>query len=123
MQKNYSGSLALTKLVHVKFKMKGKSGNDVEGLFIPIDANYLVKGKPDNEGNTPIYMPIRVITKSEQDQYGQNGFVSQSVDSKKGVLKKLPILGNIKDFSGGGNDATGAASDQTFDEDSNDLPF
>ena len=128
MNKTYSGSVALTKLVHVKMKVKGKNG-DVEGLFIPADANYLVRGK---EG--ALYLPVRVYTRDEADQYGQNGFISQSVDSKvwkeaddekKEVLKQLPILGNIKDFTAGGhNDAAGdAGGGETFTLESDDLPF
>jgi len=124
-QKNYSGSLALSKLKHVIQKKNGVSG-EIECLVIPIDANHLVRGK---EG--AVYMPIRVIAKDEQDQYGQNGFVSQSVDSKiysaandeqKEEFKKLPILGNIKDFSGGGDASSGAAASETLEE-NDDLPF
>jgi len=126
-KKSYSGSIALSKLVHVIQKKKGKSGK-IDCIVIPIDQNYLVRGK-DNA----IYLPLRVITKVEEDQYGQHGFISQSVDSAvykaandelKEELKKLPILGNIKDFSGAGsgNDTSGAAAQEILEED-DDLPF
>ena len=128
MNKNYSGSLALSKLKHVRMKKKGKGGKKVDCLVIPIKANYFVEGK---EG--AVYMPIRVITKDEEDKYGQHGFVSQSVDTKvwkaadedqREVFNELPILGNIKDFTGGGDSdaGSGAASDEVLDED-DDLPF
>ena len=122
MDKNYSGSIALTKLKHVV--RKSKKGAKI--IVIPVEENYLVEGK-DNA----FYMPVRVITKAEEDQYGQHGFVSQSVDSKvynaaseeeKEEFKKLPILGNIKDFSGGGNDSSGAA-DNEIEASDDDLPF
>ena len=76
-------------------------------------------------------MPVRVLARSEQDDYGQNGFISQSVDSKvykdasdeqKEEFKKLPILGNIKDFSSNsGESNTVEESDNTDFND--DLPF
>lgn len=127
MKTTYNGSLALSKLQHVIQKKKGKNG-DVECLIIPIDANNLVRGQ-----DGAIYMPIRVMTNTEEDKYGQHGFVSQSVDSKvysaateeqKELFKKLPILGNIKNFGAGGDAqaASGAASTEVLSE-NDDLPF
>lgn len=126
-QKNYSGSIALSKLKHVIMKKKNKKGKKIECLVIPIDENYFVRGK-----DGAIYMPIRIITKEEQDEYGQNGFIVQSVDSKvwkdanekkKEKLNKLPIIGNIKDFTSGGssNAASGKAGKDIGEDD--DLPF
>lgn len=126
-QRRLSGSIALTKLIHVPYEVKGKSGKMVKGIFIPIEPNHLVEGK---EG--ALYANINVVIKDEEDQYGQHGFISQTVDSKvykaatdaeKEEFKKLPILGNLKDFSGGGNDNSGAASTNVFTPDSDDLPF
>lgn len=123
--RNLSGSIALTKLQHVIMEKKGKSGM-VKGLFIPINANLLT------EKDGAVYMAVNVKFKSEQDQYGQNGFISKTTESKiwkelddagKEAAKALsPILGNLKDFSGGGNDSAGAASATVLDE-SDDLPF
>lgn len=126
-QRRLSGSIALTKLIHVPMEVTGKSGNKVKGIFIPIPQNHLFEGK---EG--ALYANINVVIKDEEDQYGQHGFISQTVDSKiykaatdteKEEFKKLPILGNLKDFSGGGNDSSGAASTNVFTPDSDDLPF
>jgi hypothetical protein len=120
-----SGSIALTKLQHVVMEKKGKSGM-IKGIFIPIDANMLT------EKDGAVYMAVNVNFKTEQDQYGQNGFISKTTDSKiwksldeegkKKAQELSPILGNIKDFSAGGNDAAGAASTETIGED-DDLPF
>ena len=77
-------------------------------------------------------MPISVIAKDEQDQYGQNGFISQSVSSEKykelgkDKVKELglPILGNIKDFGNGGNDNSGSANIAgEINPEDDDLPF
>jgi hypothetical protein len=76
-------------------------------------------------------MPVRIITKAEQDQYGQNGFISQSVDSgvykeasdkEKEKINKLPILGNIKNFESSPAANDGGGSMGEMDED-DDLPF
>lgn len=124
-EKKLSGSIALTKLQHVIMEKKGKTGM-VRGLFIPIDANLLV------EKDGAVYMSVNVNYKSEQDTYGQNGFISKTTDSKiwkdldeagKENAKKLsPILGNIKDWEGSSNDTSGAAVSGVVDEE-DDLPF
>jgi hypothetical protein len=139
-EKRLSGSIALSKLVHVRMNKKGKPGPNgeerlVEGIFIPLEANFLTKGEPNEDKTVPIYMSINVVVKDEQDKYKQNGFISKSVDSKlwktltddqKEESKKAsPILGSIKDWSasaGSTADSQGAASTETFDE-NDDLPF
>lgn len=116
-----SGSIALTKLQHVIYEIEGNSGK-IKGLFIPIEQNMLTA--LDKDGTTSVYMQVNVSVKGETDQYGQNGFISKTTDSKlwkgldeagKAKAKELsPILGNIKDFSAGGsNDSGGAATEGT----------
>lgn len=140
MPKNLSGSIALSKVKHVLMTCKGKSG-DVKGMFIPFEANKLdVIEKPAAEGKpaeTQIYMPVRVHIKDEDDQNGQIGFVSKSLNSKdykalgtgdkaKEAAKEFtPILGSLKDFSNAadqgateGNKGDGKAFDP-----SDDVPF
>lgn len=105
-QKIYSGSLALTKLKSAIITTK----KGAKAIVIPLEANYLI------EKDGAIYLPISVIAKEQEDQYGQHGFISQSVSSEvykelgKDKVKELalPILGNIKDFGNGGNDSSGA---------------
>ena len=128
-QRKFSGSIALTKLTHAIMTKKNKKGKKIDCLVIPIDQNYLVRGK---EG--ALYMPVSVITRSEEDQYGQHGFIGQNADSKaykaadedeKAKMAGLPILGNIKDFGAGSggssNDTSGSSG--TFNEEDDDLPF
>jgi hypothetical protein len=129
-KKTLSGSLALTKLLHVPMEANGKNGK-VKGLFIPIEANHFVVGK-EKDGVTPIYMPINIVMFEERNENGQDGLVSQqgnvkwkeATDAQKEVFKKLPILGNVIDWSkgGDGNDNAGAASTETFAPDDK-LPF
>lgn len=127
-QRVLSGSLALTKMKHVILKMKGKKKKKIELIAFPIDANFFVRGK-----DKAIYMPVRAIVKDEEDEHGQHGFIAQSTDSKawkaaneelQAKMRDLPILGGLKDFAfDGGNDSSGAMSDDTFDPDEDDLPF
>lgn len=129
MQRTFSGSLALTKLKHKIINVKNEKQGDIKGIFIPIAMNHLVEGK-----NNSLYLPVRVISHSEPDKYGQHGFIAQSVDSKvwkdasdveKDIFKSLPILGNIKDFDSGANDAAGQMEELTPDtiDDTDDLPY
>lgn len=121
--RNLAGGIALTKLPQAVIKeLKGKSGM-IRGVFLPIDGNHLT------EKNGEAYMDIRVVIREEEDNYGQIGFVAKSVPSS--VYKELkddkdklnavqPILGNLKDFSGGGQSNTDPAPVVGEDED---LPF
>lgn len=130
MIRNFSGSIALTKLKHVVRKMKNLAGQSVDCIIIPCDSNHLVKGN-----NGAYYLNVRIRTTEEPDQYEQHGFISQSVDSKtykeateeqKEYFKTLPILGNIKDF-GNPNDTAGVLPSNELQqaEDTHDdgLPF
>lgn len=122
-----SGGIALSKLKHVLMKKKNKKGKKIEGIFIPLNLNYLTKGKD----GTGVYMDVNVVYVPKGDQYDQNGFISQSVNSKlwkeaeakeQEKMKKTPILGSIKDWGSSyeSDDNSGNAGD--IDEE-DDLPF
>lgn len=121
-QKVYAGSLALTKLQSAIITTK----KGAKCLLIPIDANHFT------EKDGAVYLNCSVIVRDEQDQYGQNGFISQKLDAEKykalGAEKakeiKLPILGNIKHFENSGNDSAGVAQiDGQVNPEEDDLPF
>ena len=132
MNRSLSGSIAITKLKHTIRKYKNKAGKEIECLVIPIGVNHMVRGK-----ESACYLPVRVIVRDEADDYGQHGFISQSVDSKtwkeaseqqRGEFKDLPILGNIKDFDRSAADASGQMTEPlepepNTDNKSDDLPF
>jgi len=121
--KRLSGSIALTKLESAIITTK--KGN--KAILIPIDSNYLT------EKDGAVYLNVGVVVRDTQDQYGQNGFISHNLSSEKykelGSEKakeiKLPILGNIKDFAGNGNDSSGATAitEPINPEEADDLPF
>jgi hypothetical protein len=121
-QKVYAGSLALTKLQSAIITTK----KGAKCLLIPIEANYFT------EKDGAIYLNCSVIVRDEQDQYGQNGFISQKLDTEKykelGAEKakeiKLPILGNIKHFENNQNDSAGATEiSSAVNPEEDDLPF
>lgn len=132
MNRFLAGSIALTKLKHHMLTLKGKDDKPVKGIFIPVDPNHnhLVKGKED-----AWYLDVRVMVRDEADQYEQHGFISQSVPSKiykdateaqKEEFKKMPIIGNLKDFSDTRDDTTGNMGNATLNEipeENGDLPF
>lgn len=122
-QKNYSGSIALTKMQSAIITTK----KGTKAILLPIDANYFT------EKDGAVYLNVGVVVRDEQDQYGQNGFISHKLSSEKykelGAEKakevNLPILGNIKDFTGSNqNDSGGATQVQgSVDPEHDDLPF
>jgi len=122
-QKVLAGSLALTKLQSAIITTK----KGAKCVLIPIESNYLT------EKDGAVYLNCSVIVRDEQDQYGQNGFISQKLDTEtykslgaeKAKEIKLPILGNIKDFAGGGNDSSGSThiAEPINPEENDDLPF
>ena len=122
-QTNYAGSIALTKLQSAIITTK----KGAKCVLIPIYANYLT------EKDGAVYLNCNVLVRSEQDKYGQNGFISQKLDTEKykelGAEKakeiNLPILGNIKDFGISNNDnaAVTQISEPVNPEESDDLPF
>ena len=122
-QKNYSGSLALTKLKSAIITTK----KGTKAILLPIDENYFT------EKDGAIYLNVGVVVRDELDQYGQNGFISHKLSTEKykelGAEKakeiQLPILGNIKDFTGSGaNDSAGTTQiEGQVDPEEDDLPF
>jgi len=122
-QKVLSGSLALTKLQSAIITTK----KGAKCILLPIESNHFT------EKDGAIYLNVSVIVREETDQYGQNGFISQKLDStkykelgkEKAAEIKLPILGNIKDFGQNQNDSAGATEIQgaVNPEDSDEMPF
>lgn len=120
-QKNYSGSIALTKLKSALITTK--KGN--RAIIIPLEENYLI------EKDGAVYLPLNVVVKSETDQYGQNGFIGQTLPTEKykelGKDKakelNLPILGNIKYFSTSNDSENVTEVQGKVDPESDDLPF
>ena len=122
-QKVYAGSIALTKLQSAIITTK----KGAKCLLIPIEKNYLT------EKDGSIYLNCNVVVREQPDQYGQDGFISQKLDTEtyKALGKekaneiKLPILGNIKHFTNSQNDSAGTTTIEALinPEDDDDLPF
>jgi len=119
---NYSGQIELTKLQSVIIEKQGKTGM-VRGVFIPIELNHL-----DEFEAGRVAINIDIYVNDEKDKFGNDGSIKQKVSSKeyksaseqqKEDFKKLPYLGNFKNFYGGNVSSTPV---QTFSDD-DDLPF
>ena len=96
------------------------------GLSIKLDVTKIDKERLF-QGAKGTYLDLTtVIDTAEQDQYENNGFVSQATSSEEreqGV--KTPILGNVKVFftdgeAGAANNVKSAAAPAAIDED---IPF
>ncbi|MCF8218735.1 MAG: hypothetical protein K9J21_07110 [Bacteroidales bacterium] len=118
---------------------KGKDGNLVEGIFIPIDKNELKRST--KEGYDNVYLdivafPLNQPQKNEAGNLTQTHLVKQSLDKERREQmteeerNNQPIIGNLIDFEkhGGGQreeQPNDAGSGQVYDADNedDDLPF
>ena len=133
MSRKLSGSIELTKLVNIR--MKTKEGT--LGTFIPDELNHLDIVKNEETKTDRAFISVDIWINDEENEHGQIGSIKQKFTSKKYKTlvkdestdianeksKESPYLGNLKDFSGGSNENTGAAAEGTFDENADDLPF
>jgi len=93
------------------------------GLSVRIDVTKIDKERL-YKGQKGTYLDLTTfVDTASQDQYENNGFISQSVDKEereKGV--QTPILGNVKDFYTDGSEqpSTPQAKQEVIDED---IPF
>lgn len=118
-----TGSITLTKLPQVVLvDKKNKAGETVKCVLLPIEGNNLTL----KDG--AVYMDVRVVTREEQDKFGQNGFIAKSLpsevykslkDDKDALQKAQPILGNIKDWT----QTTAQSEPADTIQDDDDLPF
>lgn len=93
------------------------------GLSVRIDVTKIDKERL-YKGEKGTYLDLTTfVDTASQDQYENNGFISQSVDKEereKGV--QTPILGNVKVFYTDGSEqpSTPQAKQEVIDED---IPF
>lgn len=93
---NISGKINLRQLLSVMTKMKGKNG-EVDGVFIPIDANHLYRGE-----NGAIYLDITGFEiKERKADRKDTHLVKQALPKEvydamtEEQKKETPILGNL----------------------------
>ena len=129
--KKLLGSITLTKLISVVTKVKNSKGNLVDAIIIPIEANHLYRSEKN-----ALYLNIKINIREEPDQYDNDGFIVQQVDSKKykdaseqekEKFNSLPILGNVR-FIASSGDTDGVQPENSVQEvlppeDGEDLPF
>ncbi|MCP4651731.1 MAG: hypothetical protein GY853_16840 [PVC group bacterium] len=125
-RKWYSGSIALSALTSVVTTKTGKDGKPVKGLFIPLDKNHITEYKNDNGSKLELH--VRVGMMEEADERKQIAMITHTVngetykaasEDEKAGFKKLPILGNLFDWSNQGS--TEPAVQEVPEEE--DLPF
>lgn len=123
MSSNLSTKINLATLVHVRMKMKGKDGNMVDGIFIPLKKNHLFISEKGGLYLDLNHFPIKNPAEGQTDTH----LVKQSLP--KEVLeamtdeqkKALPILGNTREWGSVGRQEV-AVSNESFSPDET-LPF
>ena len=102
------------------------------GISIKIDVNKIDKARLF-KGEKGTYLDLTTFIDTDQvDQYGNNGFISQSTSKEEREANvKTPILGNCKVFYGGSQQSAPQQSSQDFqqpvddgfDDDIDSIPF
>lgn len=122
---NIYGKLNLAQMVHVPMTKKGKSGDMVEGIFIPIKKNNLFKSEKGN-----IYLDLIAFEVAPEKRKGEDTHLvkqsfSKDVRDKMSEQEQndLPILGNLKVLEGFGEPAPNTAGPSVDAESDDDLPF
>jgi hypothetical protein len=120
-----TGSINMAALKYVIMEKKGKDGNPVKGMFIPINVNHLKEHE-----NGGIYLNLVAFDMKEPKDWGTHTIKQSFTKIEREAMgeeaySKLPILGNLK--AGGSAPAAAdnnAAPDQVHDADGDgDLPF
>ena len=123
MSKNLSTKINLATLVHARMQMKGKDGGMVDGIFVPIAKNHLFVSEKGGLYLDINHFPIKNPAEGQTDTH----LVKQSLPKEimeamsEDDKKKLPILGNTREWGGGSRSET-ALSETVLTEDSS-LPF
>jgi hypothetical protein len=89
-----------------------------------LDKTRFFKGKPDQNGHSPIYADIVLLDRKEVGKFGDTHIVKQS--KKKDEIIDLPIIGSATDRSQAGRGTPATASKPTPPPQDNideDVPF
>ena len=94
------------------------------GLSVRIDCTKIDKARL-YAGAKGTYLDLTTFVDTEQqDQYENNGFISQSVDKQEREAKvQTPILGNVKVFFTDGAQSAPQSSPQNQAGIDEDIPF
>jgi hypothetical protein len=96
------------------------------GLSVRIDVTKIDKERL-YKGEKGTYLDLTTFVDTvEQDQYENNGFISQSLTKEEREAKaQTPILGNVKVFytDGAAPQAKAQVADMSIEEMDEDIPF
>ena len=94
------------------------------GISVRIDVTKIDKSRL-YKGAKGTYLDLTTFVDTEQqDQYENNGFISQSLTKEERDAKhQTPILGNVKVFYTDGGNAAQAVAAMSIEELDEDIPF
>ena len=95
------------------------------GISVRIDVTKIDKSRLYKGAKGTYLDLITFVDTDQQDQYENNGFISQSLTKDEREAKyQTPILGNVKVFyTDGAAKAPAIASNPTIEEMDEELPF
>lgn len=119
--------LNLAKFPHVLMKKKGKSGKEIEGIFIPIENARLFKSDKGNVFLDVVGFEIKNPKEGQDDTHILKQSLSKDERDKMSEEEKqaMPIIGNarVSSYNGEGSPTGNAELGKTFSADDDDLPF
>ncbi len=120
---NLSTKINLATLVHARMEMKGKDGSVVDGIFIPLKKNHLFISEKGGLYLDINHFPIKNPAKGQTDTHlVKQSFPSEFMDTLSDEeKKKLPIIGNTREWGSGGRQEVAVSSNAITQDDS--LPF
>jgi hypothetical protein len=96
------------------------------GISVRIDVTKIDKSRL-YKGAKGTYLDLTTfVDTDQQDQYENNGFISQSLTKEEREAKaQTPILGNVKVFytDGAASQAKAQVADMSIEEMDEDIPF
>lgn len=97
---NSNIKINLAAFIHAVIKVKGKAGNEVEGIFLPFDKNNIFKGTKGFYVDL-IAFPIKNKTTDSRDTHliKQSFTKEKREQMTKDEQDNLPIIGNMIDWN------------------------
>ena len=114
------GKLDLSQFKHSLLTGKNKEGKAIKGIFIPIDENFLFKGKNGN-----IYFDF-IGFDAPKPEFKQTHSIKQSFAKDKFTkeeLSKMPFFGSLDAAGTTGGEAAPQRTDAPMEMNVDDLPF
>ena len=94
------------------------------GISLKIDCTKIDKSRLYKGAKGTYFVLTKLVNTEKQDQYENNGFISQSLTKEEREAKyQTPILGNVKVFYTDSTTTAPAVAAMSIEELDDDIPF